>query len=362
MIKALDLLNFFIKNNISFFSGVPDSVLKSFIEELNSKKVNNIITANEGSAVGISIGQYLKTRKLNVTYMQNSGLGNAINPLISIADKNVYSIPLVLLIGWRGKPGEKDEPQHVTQGLKTKEILKNLNIRSIEIKSKKDLVSAKKLVIYAKKNLRSVALLISKKTLTGKKKNIFSTIANINRFEFLEKLLNNIKLKDFIVSNTGYTSRELDTILKKKKRLKQKALYMVGGMGHSSSVSLGYSIYSKNRVICIDGDGSMLMHLGALATCAQLAKKNFKYILLNNYCHESVGLQPTISKKINFKLLSQSLKFKNYHKIVKTNEIEKKLSLFLKQDGPNFLEVLIKTGTLDKLSRPNSLKELLKKI
>ena len=361
MIKAINLLNFFLKNNISFFSGVPDSVLKFFIDELKSKKVQNIITTNEGSAIGVSIGQYLKTKKLNVTYMQNSGLGNAINPLISIADKNIYSIPLILLIGWRGKPGEKDEPQHVTQGLKTKEILKNLNIKYIEIKSTKDFVGVKNLIKYAKKNLKSVALLISKKTLTGKK-NIFKTEAKINRFEFLEKLLNNIKIKDLIVSNTGYTSRELDTILKKNKRSKQKVFYMVGGMGHSSSVSLGYSIYSKNKVICLDGDGSMLMHLGSLATCAQLAKKNFKYILLNNFCHESVGSQPTLAKQINLKLLSQSLKFKNYHKITKIKELEKKLSIFMKQNGPNFLEVVIKTGTLDKLTRPNSLKELLEKI
>ena len=115
MIKAIDLLNFFIKNNISFFSGVPDSVLKSFIEELNSKKVNNIITANEGSAVGISIGQYLKTRKLNVTYMQNSGLGNAINPLISIADKNVYSIPLVCLLA-----GEENQVKKTSHNMSLK--------------------------------------------------------------------------------------------------------------------------------------------------------------------------------------------------------------------------------------------------
>ena len=159
-----------------------------------------------------------------------------------------------------------------------------------------------------------------------------------------------IKRKDLIISNTGYTSRELDTIIKKSQRHNQRAIYMVGGMGHSSSVSLGYSIKNKNKVFCIDGDGSMLMHLGALATCAQIGKKNFKYILLNNYCHESVGSQPTISKKINFQLLSKSLRFKNYIKITKKNELDKKLTSFLNKQGPNFLEVAINTGTLKKLS------------
>ena len=317
MIKATDLVKFFIKNNIFFFSGVPDSVLKFFLQELKSKKVKNITSVNEGSAIGISIGQYLKTKKLNVTYMQNSGLGNAINPLISIADKNVYSIPLILLIGWRGKPGEKDEPQHITQGLNTKNFLTNLNIKFIELRDRKDLVKAKKLITYAKKNLKSIAFLISKNILEGSKEKKINLGPKINRYEFLEKLLFKIKRKDLIISNTGYTSRELDTIIKKSQRHNQRAIYMVGGMGHSSSVSLGYSIKNKNKVFCIDGDGSMLMHLGALATCAQIGKKNFKYILLNNYCHESVGSQPTISKKINFQLLSKSLRFKNYIKITK---------------------------------------------
>jgi phosphonopyruvate decarboxylase len=362
MIKAIDLLKFFIKNNIFFFSGVPDSVLKFFLKELKSNRVKNIISANEGSAIGISIGQYLKTKKLNVTYMQNSGLGNAINPLISIADKNVYSIPLILLIGWRGRPGEKDEPQHITQGLNTKNFLKNLNIKFIELRDKKDFVKAKKLITYAKKNLKSVAFLISKNILEGSKEKKVNVELKINRYEFLEKFLYQIKTKDLIVSNTGYTSRELDTILKKRKRFNQKVIYMVGGMGHSSSVSLGYSIENKNKVYCIDGDGSMLMHLGALATCAQIGKKNFKYILLNNYCHESVGSQPTISKKINFEFLSKSLKFKNYIKITNINELEKKLTSFLDKEGPNFLEVVINTGTLKKLSRPSNLKRLIKKI
>ena len=195
MIKATDLLKFFIKNNIFFFSGVPDSVLKFFLQELKSNKVKNIISVNEGSAIGISIGQYLKTKKLNVTYMQNSGLGNAINPLISIADKNVYSIPLILLIGWRGKPGQKDEPQHITQGLNTKNFLRNLNIKFLEIRDKKDFVKAKKLITYAKKNLKSVAFLISKNILEGSKEKKINLGSKINRYKFLEKLLFKVKKK-----------------------------------------------------------------------------------------------------------------------------------------------------------------------
>ena len=136
MIKATDLLKFFIKNNIFFFSGVPDSVLKFFLNELKSNKVKNIISVNEGSAIGISIGQYLKTKKLNVTYMQNSGLGNAINPLISIADKNVYSIPLILLIGWRENLVKKMN-HNILHKIKYKKFFKNLNIKFLEIRDKK---------------------------------------------------------------------------------------------------------------------------------------------------------------------------------------------------------------------------------
>lgn len=356
MINPLKFINLLIKKNIDNFIGVPDSVLKNFLSIIPVKK--NFVSNNEGSAIAHGIGYYLATKKIPLIYLQNSGLGNAINPLISIAHEKVYSVPLLLLIGWRGHPSIKDEPQHQAQGNVTLGFLKLLGIKYVIINNDKELKKAIKIINFSKKNKKPVAILIKnnsfekKQLLKKNKKNKFE----ITRIKFLEILLKNIKKEDKLISTTGFTSRELFQLRKTKKMIKGKDFYMIGGMGHASNVGLGVSLYVKNNVIVLDGDGSMLMHLGGLANCGVKSKKNFKYLLLNNFSHESVGSQKTIVDQINLQMLSKSLGFTKYIELRKERDIIKKLNSFLQSDKKTFMNVKIKEGSIVDLTRPKNFK------
>ena len=345
------------KEKISFFSGVPDSILKEFSHYLsNFKNKKNIISTNEGSAVSLAVGYHLATKQIPCVYMQNSGLGNAINPLISIAHKKVYSIPLLMIIGWRGSLKSKDEPQHMVKGKITPSILKLLGVKYIILKNVKDLKKLEKLLILSKKHNTPVACLVEKNILKLKKQKIEKIEKKINlRKNFIEKFLYSIPKQCKIISTTGYTSRELFQIRKEKKINKGKDFYMVGGMGHASMVSLGISIKYKKQVFCLDGDGSLLMHMGSLRTAGNLKLSNFKHILLNNNMHESVGRQITTADKIDFKKLVKSLGYKNYYKVNDANNYNKILKNLIKSKGPSFLEVKINPGTFKKLTRPKNL-------
>ena len=170
MINAKDLISTFKKKKISFFCGVPDSVLKDFIKTIeNDKKLTHYTTVNEGTAISTAIGRHLDTSEIPCVYLQNSGLGNAINPLISIAHNKVYSIPLIMVIGWRGAPRQKDEPQHETKGKITPDLLKLLGIKYILVNKKDDLTKVKIEIEKIKKKNCVLAILIKSKTIKNLK-------------------------------------------------------------------------------------------------------------------------------------------------------------------------------------------------
>lgn len=354
MIKVKALINLLKKNNTSFFTGVPDSVLKELSFYLQKKK-DHVIATNEGSAVSIGIGYYLSTKKIPCVYMQNSGLSNALNPLISIAHKKVYNIPLILLIGWRGSPNIKDEPQHNVKGKITREILKLLNIEYVILKTKKDLKTFNQKIKIAKKNNTILAGLIEMGTLEKSKTKKQKGIFNLDKELFFKTLLENLDNKTKVISSTGYNSRELMYVRKKYNLNKGKDFYMVGGMGHASSVALGYSLKNKKKIICIDGDGSFLMHLGSIKTIGSFAKKNLKYILLNNNTHDSVGGQETFAKNIELKKFSKSLGFKNFYEINKKDQLKKIIKKFIKNNSLDFLEVKVSNSKISNLPRPSDL-------
>tara|TARA_B110001452_G_C15229606_1_gene426000 strand:+ start:516 stop:1607 length:1092 start_codon:yes stop_codon:yes gene_type:complete len=343
------------KNKVKFVSGVPDSVLKPLIENIEKDKFfDHVVSNNEGSAISLGIGYQLSSKNLPCIYMQNSGLGNALNPLISIAHKKVYSIPLLLMIGWRGDPyNKKDEPQHQLKGKITCKLLDLLGIKYCEIKSENDLKKIKPIIDFSKKNKIPVACLIKRNLFTTKK--IKKNIITFHRREFLKKLLPNLKKGTKIISTTGYTSRDLMDIIDEFKDKKIKTFYMVGGMGHSAMVTLGSALNDKNQNICLDGDGAVLMHLGSLNAINYNKKKNFKHIILNNKSHESVGGQRTFSEKNNFKLLSQSFGYNNFFQIKNEKNTINILKKFLRSVGPSMLEVLIKPGAPKNLPRPKNL-------
>ena len=363
MVYVEKLISSLKRNKVNFFTGVPDSVLKTLGTYIDSSK-NHIISANEGSAISIATGYHLSTKKIPCVYMQNSGLGNAINPLLSITHKEVYSIPMVLVIGWRGAPKLKDEPQHLVTGRITRQLLNLLNIKYCVFEKDSDLKKLEKLIKYSKNNKSPIACLVKNKTLISKyKKNKIDIKNNFTtKAEAIRVLLENVKKNTKIISTTGYTSRELDHIRRKENFNNATDFYMIGGMGHTSAVSLGTSFFNeKNDLICLDGDGSILMHMGTLASIGYYGKKNFKHILLNNNMHESVGGQKTNAKNINFSNLSKSLGYKSYDVIKNQKDLRKKIKYFLKKKGPSFLEIKLKKGVIKDLGRPKNFIAIKKK-
>ena len=359
MIFAEDLIKIIKKNKVNFFTGVPDSILKNLSTHLDKKtKHNHILSTNEGSSIAIATGYHLSTKKIPAVYFQNSGLGNAINPIISVAHKKVYSIPMLLIIGWRGAPKYPDEPQHEAQGQITKKMLSLMGINHYVLRTNKDLKKISKLIRIAKKNNKPVACLIEKGQLISKKK--ISKKLKKNKNDFLrsyviEKILNNINPKTQIISTTGYTSRELNQIRKNNQIKNGKDFYMVGGMGHTSMIGLAGSIFSKKEILCLDGDGAVLMHLGSLALNGSFANKNFKHIIFNNSAHESVGDQKTLGNKINFKKICLGLNYKKYYFSNSQSSFNNNLKKFLNSKGPSLFEVKISLGSLKNLTRPKNL-------
>jgi phosphonopyruvate decarboxylase len=348
--------------NINFFCGVPDSLLTSFCDYLLNS-VNNhdhIIAANEGGAIGLAIGHYLATGNLSVVYMQNSGLGNAVNPLLSLASRYVYSIPMLIVIGWRGELKDQDEPQHIHYGKITLEMLDTMGI-SYEILdhvSLNDATLIQKLVNKSYETSSPVALIV-KKGIFDKKKikhHVISLKNNLylNRYDALSCILNNISDSDIIVSSTGMISREVDDLIQEKYPLYYKnCFFTIGGMGHTSQIALSLSlIHKKKRVFCLEGDGSMLMHLGSLAVAAQSSDLNFHYILINNGVHQSVGSQPTIGFNLSIPDMAKSFGFD----FVQTAKTEEEINLYFHNmkiyKKKSFLEIQINLENPKKVGRP----------
>ena len=332
-----NIISFLKDKKVEFFTGVPDSLLKNFCNELQKlSKKKHVISSNEGGAVSIAAGYYLATKKIPLVYLQNSGLGNIINPISSIIHKEIYGIPMILFIGWRGAKNIKDEIQHKVQGKITLDQLRLLNIKYKVFNKRSYKNQLSELIEIAKKNNQPVALIFRKgdlennqnKKTQNKKINKYTMLT---RSEFIDELVKNSK--NFkIISTTGFTSRELYQTRMLIDKTSNNDFYMVGGMGHTSSVALGYSLSTRKKTICIDGDGSFLMHLGSIKTAGTFANKNFKYILLNNNSHDSVGGQSTYANDINFEKLSKSLGFKKFYSIENNQNLKKNIKQFLSLD------------------------------
>ena len=359
-IKPSEFFNILIDNGVDFFTGVPDSLLKDICLYIDNNVSSNkhIIAANEGSAIALAAGYYLgKKSSLPLVYMQNSGFGNAVNPLLSLCDPEVYSIPMLVMIGWRGFPGVKDEPQHKKQGKVQLDLMKSMDFK-YEILSHEIEESHNKilnLINYAKENNRPAFLLIKKGTFgkaLGKNNKLYQE--EMTRQDALEIILDIVGSNSPIISTTGKTSREIFEIRKKNNQPHDQDFLTVGSMGHCSSIALGISVAQPNtKVICIDGDGSMLMHLGSLTSIASLNPKNLLHILMNNKVHESVGGQETAAKNIDLLSIVSSLGTINTSKAINRTELKDELTALINFDGPSFLEVVIKPGSRKDLGRPD---------
>ena len=358
-INPVEFYNAIASHGVELFTGVPDSLLKEFCLCLDDKisKKKHIITANEGNAIALASGHYLATQSIPLVYMQNSGLGNAINPLLSLCDPDVYSIPMLLMIGWRGEPGIKDEPQHVKQGKIQIELMKAMNI-PYEVISKDNpnyQIQIERCVNIANKENRPTALLIRKGTF-DKYDEASSTksIDGMLREDALEIIINNLALDTIIVSTTGKTSREIFEIREKNNQSHKSDFLTVGSMGHCSSIALGIALAKPNRdVVCIDGDGFMLMQLGSLTTIAEFKPPNFRHILLNNKVHESVGGQSTAANYVDLSAIVSSMDVYKLFIAQSKRELTHVIKEFLDYKKSSFLEVIICPGSRSDLGRPS---------
>ena len=355
MIEVKEAYDALIESGVDMFTGVPDSLLKNFCAYVTDTAdcKSHVIAANEGNAVGIAAGHYLATGHPALVYMQNSGLGNTVNPLLSLADEKVYSIPMVLMIGWRGEPGVHDEPQHVKQGEVTLALLEAMQIPYEVLE---DISQIKKMVALAMERKAPTALVIRKGTFGSYKlKNASHNDNPLSREEALKLVVSHLRKDDVIVSTTGKLSRELFELREARKEGHGHDFLTVGSMGHSSSIALGIALEKpKHRIFCFDGDGAFIMHTGALGINASMKPRNFFHILFNNGAHESVGGQPTIGFRLDATGIAKASGYRHVLTATTQEEMIDALQQLEHLDGPVLLELRVAINSRDDLGRPTT--------
>jgi len=347
-------------HGIDLFTGVPDSLLKDFCAYVTDSvpAKEHIIAANEGNAIAIAAGHYIGTGHPALVYMQNSGVGNAINPLLSLADPEVYSLPMLLMIGWRGEPGTKDEPQHVKQGRVMSALLDALEIPWYELSANTedvaDLIGSA--VAQMEERKSPIAILVrkgafQKYSLRQKKISRF----NMSREQAIKTLVDYLAPSDLVVSTTGMASRELYELRVKAQQGHSNDFLTVGAMGHTGSIALGLAKGQVDRkVFCIDGDGSILMHMGAMGVIGCSGVKNLVHIAINNGAHDSVGGQPTVGFDIDFPKIAESCNYAHSFSVDGSDDLSECLMRSRQLDGPVFIEVRVNKGSREDLGRPVS--------
>ncbi len=345
---------------IDFYAGVPDSLLKNLCAYItdHADAQHNIIAANEGGAMGLAAGHYLATSQIPVVYMQNSGEGNIINPLVSLTDPDVYNIPVLLVIGWRGKPGVHDEPQHVKQGKVTTGLLNVMGIDYTVLSKEEDKAAAqiKKAVEYMQSTKQCYALVIEKDTFDAYAlHNIEKNALTMPREEAIQTVASVIGDKDVIVSTTGMISRELFEYRTAKNESHERDFLTVGSMGHASQIALGIAMAKPDRrVWCFDGDGATIMHMGGMAIVASKQPNNYVHVVFNNGAHDSVGGQPTIGLDIDLPRIARAVGYKHTFSVSTQEDLLDVLAEVKVNDGPAFLEVKVRKGNRKDLGRPTT--------
>lgn len=357
MISPKEFFDFLVKQGIGFFTGVPDSLLKDFCAYVEDNAANNhIIAANEGNAIAIATGFHLATGRFPLVYMQNSGLGNSINPLASLADPDVYSIPLLLIIGWRGEPGTEDEPQHKKQGKITLPLLETLNIPYAVLPQgkKESEETALHVIRQMKSESRPVAFVVRDGTFEQyalKKRD--SLPYPLAREQAISLIADALPETAIIVSTTGKTSRELFEYRGNLGQPRARDFLTVGSMGHCSSIALGIASQQPRRdVCCFDGDGALIMHMGALAIIGAKGPDNFRHIIFNNGSHDSVGGQPTAGFSIDIPKIALACGYRQAFRAETPQEVKMAMEKIAASLGPSLLEVRVAKGARKNLGRP----------
>lgn len=345
---------------VDFYAGVPDSLLKNVCAYITDHfdDRHNIIAANEGGAIGLAAGYHLATGKVGCVYMQNSGQGNVINPLASLTDREVYHIPMLLLIGWRGRPGVHDEPQHVKQGKITTGLLNVMGV-NYEVLSKDEAV-AKKQMAKAMESISLTgdvfALVVEKDTFDSYtlQKNAVNDY-ELTREEAIQMVASAIENDAAVVSTTGMISRELFEYREAQQQGHQRDFLTVGSMGHASQIALGIAMEKPHRrVYCFDGDGAALMHLGGMAIVASKATANYIHVVFNNGAHDSVGGQPTVGHRVDLPAIAKAVGYKDAWRVDTREALSASLQTLPGVEGPVMLEIRVRKGNRKDLGRPTT--------
>ena len=344
-----------------FYTGVPDSQIKALCNYLMNTyaidEKHHLIAANEGNCTALAAGYHLATGKVPVVYMQNSGEGNIINPVASLLNDEVYAIPAIFVIGWRGEPGVHDEPQHIYQGKITCDLLDLMDIENFVVGSETTVEELEGAMAEFRKVLelgKSVAFVIRKNALTYDEKVTYENDNEMIREEIIEHIVN-VSGEDPIVSTTGKASRELFEIREANNQAHKYDFLTVGSMGHSSSIALGVAINKPNKKIwCIDGDGAALMHMGSLALVGNVKPDNMVHIVINNAAHETVGGMPTVASTMDMVSIAKSCGYSYAVSVDNFDDLDKELELAKSRDELSFIEIMSSIGSRKDLGRPTT--------
>lgn len=353
MINLENFVSCLKRGGIEFISGVPDTLLNDFCLHLQKcwDDSQHILAANEGNAIALAAGYHLASETVPLVYMQNSGIGNAMNPLISLTDPSVYSIPMVLLIGWRGEPGSNDWPQHQRQGELSPLLLDTLGIsvHVLDADEEASLVCVEEAIAEAKAKSQPVALLVRKGVLAKNEKSGFDDKLQdyeLSREDAINEILKNFPEDSVFVGSTGRITRELHAVRELKGEGHEMDFLNVGAMGHSVSIATGIaSAKNERNVVCLDGDAAALMHMGSMPISAGTCRSNLFHVVLNNGAHESVGGQGSVAFDINLTNIAKNSGYETIDGFASNaTEIEEAIAILKRLPKAKFLEVRIKKG------------------
>ena len=345
-------------SGVTFFTGVPDSLLKPFSQYVMDQlpPSEHVITANEGAAIGLALGHHLGTGTTPLVYLQNSGLGNTINPLLSLADPEVYGTPMVVMIGWRGQPGVKDEPQHVKQGRVMVAMLDAMELphATLPADDGEAANAIREAVDCANRDSTPYFLLVEKGTFATESGTApHDSSADPTREEALGALVDLIDPTALIVSTTGMLSRELFELRERTDDTGNRDFLTVGGMGHSSSIALGLARAQPDREVwCFDGDGALLMHMGVLATIAEHGPHNYHHAVFNNGVHDSVGGQPTSIDQVDIPALALAAGYGSAATATDLSDLASLVERMRSSTTPSLVELKVRPGARPDLGRP----------
>lgn len=356
MLNQKQVFETLARNGVTFFTGVPDSYLNGFCNyTLDNFPERNIIAANEGNAIGIASGHYFATENIPLVYMQNSGMGNVINPLASLVDKDVYAVPMLLLIGWRGQGNtEPNHPQHKLQGEITTELLDIMHIPySILTDDNEDFSNViEKAIAYCRKFRQPYALVAPKGIMASSEKtNNIDNIYPMSREEAIDIILDTMPKDTIYSATTGRATRELFFLRERRNETKSHDFLNVGSMGHASSVALGIAMERpKRNVVCLDGDSACIMHMGAMTMVSKVNVPNFMHIVLNNGAHESVGGQPSAGHKLDFTKIAEACGYATVGKAIENKtELIDAINQLVNCGKASFIDCRIHKGLNSKL-------------